>query len=512
MANPVVASSTSNTATSTTLTLTTPSGVATGDLLIILCGSEDSTGFSSPPSGWTLINHASTTGVSTAAFWRIADGGEGSSTDVTQGSSVNAWGAYLRITGHDVSVPIDVVGSDITGSSSAGFWTVTAVTTAGADALALGAFTMTQGWTLNDITWSGTSWAKQQAIGSGFVGTWARRNMGAAGSTGNVLVFLPSSEDSDTGAGFQFAIAATNAISADPATVALTAVAGTVVLGSISVAPASAALALSAVDPFVVIGTTVVPDPAALSLTGVSPTVSIVLRVTPAAASVALTAIAPTVLVIRPAADLSLLAELRIAGAAELALRADLDVHTPETYRVILRDASTGVESVLGEGTSLEDVAIANGRYVLRVEADSRFWRGVRYSTEYAVTIRSGGVGVALPPIVGLAARILGTDLFVSWRVEPPAGTSNPEDFAVWVASTSPVDTTGAPTATASWAGVAAYLVELSASATTLYVAVRARLGATLGAVSEVAVTGEAEPDMESPSSPSGRIPNGDWF
>lgn len=534
MAFPVVASSTNNTATSTTLTLSKPSGVGVGDLLILLCGSAHATGFNTAPDGWTLINHASTTGKSTAAYWRIADGSEASTTDVTQGSSVAAWGFYLRVTGAHATTPIDAVGADV--GSTDWTWSVTQCTTSVAECYVVGVFG-TSGYGGINHGWSGTGWTRIGTAGTGFTtgGSWARRELSAAGASGNATCSL-TSEDFANGAGFQFAIAPPAGITPssadltltavdptvsialvvapDAATVTTSAVSPTVVLGSLALTPATADVALVAVDPTVAIHLAITPASADLTLAAVDPTVSITLRISPSPALATFFAVAPTVLVIRPSAELALVAELRVSGAAELALRGELDLLTPTLYRVFAR-AADGTETELGTlapgSTTIAGVALADGDYVLRVEADGRFWRGARFRTEYAISIVGGELEVALPPISSLRAQVVGSSIYVTWRVDSLSGTTAPADFAVWVDDESPVATGGAPAATATWAGLGGYLVQLAAAPTTLFVAVRARLGAQVGPLSEVAVSGEAAPGLASPTGFSTRIPDGDW-
>lgn len=210
-------------------------------------------------------------------------------------------------------------------------------------------------------------------------------------------------------------------------------------------------------------------------------------------------------------AELALLAEFAVSVEAELALRADLDVFTADQYRVVLRNSVTSEELVLGTGTSITGVAIPDGDYVLRVEVDGRYWQGARFRAEYAVSISGGELVAALPPIVSLRAGVAGASINVTWKIEPLSGLTAPTEFAVWADDTSPVDTSGAPAVIATYAGVGGYFVQLAAAPTSLFVAVAARLGAQVGPISEVAVTGEAAADPTSPTGVSGRIPDGEW-
>jgi len=117
-------------ATVTSLTLTKPSGVATDDLLIMLCGSDDS-GASSDPwathSGW---NQAIQFGdgnsdVKLSMYWRIADGAEGASESVSHSTSDELMGWYMRITGAPSSSPFANTGVATTEQNTASSSSVT---------------------------------------------------------------------------------------------------------------------------------------------------------------------------------------------------------------------------------------------------------------------------------------------------------------------------------------------------------------------------------------------------
>jgi hypothetical protein len=107
LSNVTLQSFTSNNYSTATanLVLTKPSGVATGDLLILLVGNDTNaagpeyTSGSAP--GFTLIQTVgdATSDAYVAAFYRIATGAEGATIGVTNVTAANQWGAYLRLTG-----------------------------------------------------------------------------------------------------------------------------------------------------------------------------------------------------------------------------------------------------------------------------------------------------------------------------------------------------------------------------------------------------------------------------
>jgi hypothetical protein len=109
---------------SATITLTKPSGVQNGDLLLIVVASDDPTdtqqwnNTTNKPTGFTWLSTTIGGGVGTgqndcqthiAAFYRIADGSEGATVGVTSvGTGNDQVGYYLRLSGVYGTSPIDV--------------------------------------------------------------------------------------------------------------------------------------------------------------------------------------------------------------------------------------------------------------------------------------------------------------------------------------------------------------------------------------------------------------------
>ena len=101
-----------------TITLTKPTSepIEVGDLLIILVGNDSTS--SSPcwdnttnkPSGFTLIQAYSQGGSGFGAFWKIADGTETSTIDVTSINSGKTFGSYIHIKGANKTTPVPVAG------------------------------------------------------------------------------------------------------------------------------------------------------------------------------------------------------------------------------------------------------------------------------------------------------------------------------------------------------------------------------------------------------------------
>ncbi len=207
---------TSNTAIpGSSLTLTKPSGVVSGDLLLILVGSDDNSATAQwndttlKPSGFTLINESGNDTVSdahAAAFYRVANGSEGTTINVPAQSSDDFWGFYIRVTGASTTDPINVIGADYNGGSAASH-AVTGITTTEDQSLAFYLLSG-DGGDVYPFTVSGTGWTESDEIQAGggtanASGVWGTQLVASAGGTGAATVGLSVA---DSATGFQFAV------------------------------------------------------------------------------------------------------------------------------------------------------------------------------------------------------------------------------------------------------------------------------------------------------------------
>ena len=123
MAVPVIAGSTTAVATSASLTLTIPSGVSDGDLLLILVGNDNGAageGFIDNTTGWTLeYSYGDATSDSYIGLYsKIADGTNEDSVTVNSTDSDDFVGWYLHITGQNATSPVRVVGTSAVASEN----------------------------------------------------------------------------------------------------------------------------------------------------------------------------------------------------------------------------------------------------------------------------------------------------------------------------------------------------------------------------------------------------------
>ncbi len=96
-----------NTTKTATITLTKPSPVNTGDLLLLLVGTESTSPnqWTDNLTGWNVHLATQVNTESHAIFWRIADETEDTTIDVVAASSNGLMGYYLVISGVDTSDP-----------------------------------------------------------------------------------------------------------------------------------------------------------------------------------------------------------------------------------------------------------------------------------------------------------------------------------------------------------------------------------------------------------------------
>lgn len=211
-AAPVVANWTvadSGAATTTTITLTKPADVEVDDLLLIIVGSDqDTVADWNAVTGWTqFININDGVGdANLAVYWRICDGNEDATTDVTGPSVEERYGWYIRVTGAAVFAPIHLIGTPVYTTDNP--HNVLEVTTTADDCLVFygmafdggdaGGFTESgAGWTEVDEQYSGTA-------GTDACGVWGTKTMSGQGGTGDVSI--TTGDASDGHSSIQFAV------------------------------------------------------------------------------------------------------------------------------------------------------------------------------------------------------------------------------------------------------------------------------------------------------------------
>jgi len=193
------------------VTLTKPTGVQSGDLLLIIVGSDaPNLDEWDALTGWTKFVgiNSNDADANLACYWRIADGTEAGTIDVTAGTNTDErLGWYIRVSGVDTANPINVTGtaqSDIGGINHG----INSINTTVDDCLAFYVlvfdggdgtpFSVSAGWTEKDDKYGVANTA-------GYVsGCWGTKEMPSQGATGDATV---TSNVNDSSSRVQFAIA-----------------------------------------------------------------------------------------------------------------------------------------------------------------------------------------------------------------------------------------------------------------------------------------------------------------
>lgn len=143
MAVPIVESSANNRADgNATLTITKPTGVVSGDLMVAALCYEDTEGYGSTgitgPSGWTKKNDVLNSTTRYQTWEKIAGGSEGASYSWTNTAKPGMWsGGIVRISGHDPSSYWNTSGTSSLTNSTVTSSTSPSVTTTVDDCLIL---------------------------------------------------------------------------------------------------------------------------------------------------------------------------------------------------------------------------------------------------------------------------------------------------------------------------------------------------------------------------------------
>lgn len=202
---PVIASFRDSTQyTNTRMVLRKPTGIQSGDLLLILIGIESTTdgskfdNTSHKPTGFTYLQGMSYNNTQTgyAVFYKKSNGTEQDTIGIpNSGGSEEGWARYMRITGADGDDPINVISADVDTAYYQGRYTktMTAQTTDENNTLGI---MLWAGWdgTTSTITISGTGWTKHSseimARADTFApwGVIATKEVTSAGSTGTCTV------------------------------------------------------------------------------------------------------------------------------------------------------------------------------------------------------------------------------------------------------------------------------------------------------------------------------------
>lgn len=202
-------------ASANSLTVNKPTNTADGDLLLCYTLFRNTGGTITAPSGWTVIGVAESTAFTEAVYCKpIPTASAETPTSYTFSTSAGSSRAALicaRVTGVDLTTPIQAAGSWITGIS--GTVTLASLTATGAGLLAVAAARNYTNATAETITWGGSLATDLTAITG--TTTTTQTHLGseaisAAGATGTRTVTM-APQSTTVGQMFILNAAATNA-------------------------------------------------------------------------------------------------------------------------------------------------------------------------------------------------------------------------------------------------------------------------------------------------------------
>ncbi len=164
-----------------TITITKPTGLVVGDLLVAVLGAVKigATNTFSTPSGWTLIRQPSGTITTAASFYKVADSSDVSASDFTftnNQSSIIAQGVLYRIDDFDTSTVVDG-SNEVAADAAATTTVVTGVTPSTTDDLLIMAGQQNGGnndFSAYAIATSNPTWTETLAV-NGFGVAYATR-------------------------------------------------------------------------------------------------------------------------------------------------------------------------------------------------------------------------------------------------------------------------------------------------------------------------------------------------
>ena len=118
------------------LTITKPTGLSAGDLLVCMLSGDTNTGVINTPSGWTAVTSNSSTYLMTKSVYKVADSTDAAAANFTFTRTQNSYllGTLMRITGFDSGSIIGTSNSNIGGSGGSSF-SITTVTPSKANSL-----------------------------------------------------------------------------------------------------------------------------------------------------------------------------------------------------------------------------------------------------------------------------------------------------------------------------------------------------------------------------------------
>jgi len=195
--------------------------------------------------------------------------------------------------------------------------------------------------------------------------------------------------------------------------------------------------------------------------------------------------------------------DLRWVNAIKFKLETRLDMREEsqirDGFRIFLDGSFVGFIDRDDVPLELTGIAMSAGRHEVEARPAEYFWEPRVPESVWVGTIDgAGNLKAAVPDAIenlrATVFRFVTNNVELFWQYETRFGSVDPEEFAVWTDTVTPVDVSGAPDTTVDFLqdGAAHAFLTLTASR---FVAVRARTSTLDGPVSEIFVTIPPVPD-----------------
>jgi len=180
---------------------------------------------------------------------------------------------------------------------------------------------------------------------------------------------------------------------------------------------------------------------------------------------------------IRVLRELVLDQKYTIRSKAETVLDQGHDIWTRSGYRIVAYDVDTETETELGwiaagGNLTLEFATLEEGTYEIRVYLSGYIWQDWRLALTYYIKMESTGspgeatvTEIAPPVLKWLDIEQIYGRTIIGWEYLGELGVLPPDQFYIWISDTSPVDTSGDPTAKEISFGTGTYTYELTHTA-----------------------------------------------
>ena len=162
-------------------------------------------------------------------------------------------------------------------------------------------------------------------------------------------------------------------------------------------------------------------------------------------------------------------------------------------YRLYALNLASNEEIYLGfvsesEALTFIGAALSDVDYDIRVRADGHFWHDCRNTAGFSLSIKGGEISAPLPMIKNLSYSLVSDAMYLCWTWELNDGLRTPDDFAIWVGLSEPVNTSVTPNDVVPASAPGAVTITIERGSDALFLAICARRGGLKGPASVLTI------------------------